>query len=122
MFALGIFVSPLPYAVVVAFYAVYMLLVHVNGSHEKQEMLASEAHKHIHFEDDNSASKHPGTFFVADSQFNNSKIFPSFDGLFTSFGDTAIDTSQFLRRLVIQEHFCQVLIEEQIAARPPPVV
>jgi len=122
MFALGVFVSPLPYAVVVAFYAVYLLLVHVNDSHDKQELLAEDTCKHILIDDSSFAPGAQDTFFIAKSQIKDTKIFPSADGLFTSADIPAIDQGLCDDIPVVQHNLCQFLIAEHIAARPPPLV
>lgn len=122
MFALGVFVSPLPYAVVVAFYAVYLLLVHVNDSHDKQELLAEDSCKHILIDDNSLAPGSQDTFFIAKSQFKDTKIFPSSDGLFTSADIPAIDTGICDDLPVVQYNLRQFLIVTQISARPPPTV
>lgn len=122
MFALGVFVSPLPYAVVVLFYAVYVLLVHVNDSHDKQDLLAEDSCKHIQIDDSSFSPGHQNTFFIAKSQFKDAKIFSSFDGLFTSADIPATDTGICDYLPVVQHSLRQFLIAESIAARPSPAV
>lgn len=121
MFALGIFVSPLPYAVLVAFYAFYMLLVHVNDAYDKQDRLANNPGKHLEIEDQ-STSINTSTFFVASSDLNDSKnqLSPK---------DLCISTIRFdfTNNLSSEKPayvcvFNRFLLSEFIAARPPPVV
>lgn len=121
MFALGIFVSPLPYAAVVAFYAVYMLLVHVNDAYDKQDGLTNDSGKHLEIEDQSGAGN-TTTFFVASSDLKDTKNQLSPKDLCLSTIRVNFNHNVSTEKPAYFCVFNRFFLSEFIAARPPPVV
>lgn len=120
MFALGIFASPLPYAAVIAFYSVYLFMVHVNDAYDKQQHV-DDTGKHIEYE-----AKHQPqatTTYFADivspdqekaKSLQNQSLAPP---VISNFGDGVR-----LKRPFLPAHTLSHLFNGLIIARPPPVV
>lgn len=74
MFAFGILVSPLPYAVVFVLYAFYLIVVQFNDSYDSQLSELEQDEKQIILEEDAGSSFQQSVYIIAASEEDDDNI------------------------------------------------